>query len=1483
MNGKRRSWPSTGLTGCLFAALLGMQTAAAAEAEPTILLHRLDSIEGIRGSWSSDSRNQHIELNLGGRFVSEGAGSVRLVAQSNQQAHHRCYVAMRIPLAKADLTDRSFLLDCWTSTPEATQAVYVRLYGAQGRKVASWCHWNQPFHQSPELHVRLDMGRDRGGFAWEPKQVDAPADTPVEMVEIIMGTQDTDTRFDLYVDNLRMTETRCPSFAKISTLKKLFVPTPLVEAGRPTATIVTPDQPEFLDLARQIQGKIKEVSGADLPVIPAGKVTRSQLAATHGILLGNVACNPAMVEIYAMLYTPVDEAYPKADGYLVHTVHDPWGTGRNVLVLGGSTLPGTKQGVEAFLKTLKPGADLLLPKMNLFSLDAGEMKEASRLAKINTQPEAVQKEIARQVKEAQHQFARGGHRAIASRMGNFGLQYARTGNDLLARLYKELAVIWYESYQAKPAIYGGPWGMDMDFHLTEILPAWDLLEESPALSDAERMQVTRILFEFVTTDVVRKAAGALRSTHVRHNHMTFPALGLFYAGRYFQRGYHCCEAEHWLDIAQACFAVQAKAAKPHEDCNGYGWLVPYHTLRYTLATGDMSYFTNGNVRTQADYAILTMDNLGYQVPYGDTGSFQCWWTEVPFLRGAEFVHRDGRWSWALEKKLAVHPDASRHQYACRVAAKEPVDLLGVRAIPLDKMYWESFDGPKNLSENRQGKPSGREDRARPESPRIDVKTIPLEMAVDKVVMRTSFDPARQYLLLDGLSNGGHMHYDGNSISRITDRGRIWLADNDYIRSLPKFHNGVLVFRDGQADTLPPYCELESMADGASLGLAQTVVRNYTGVDWRRAILWGKERFFLVLDEMVAQEPAAYDFHCLWYVMGNAQLTDEGLKVEQQGPRMHIKSLPTVRRKLTDDAELGVNWKGYAFADPVVRRLREIHSATLAAGERVQLVNLLYTTDTAGPQEFKLTPLPSSSRAVLVSGTSGPIIAGVGEPDRASEILPGLKIAAKAFLLGESTGLLAAATSLSYGDLQLSSSQPVTIELVDGRIELAATQATTVRLAGIATKLSSSGNAARSTIADGGGIQIEIPAGKTTLRGDARVTLAGLGAALANVPTPAAAPTSPAETASKAGQVLWSFQPPAAGEKVLSLSAGNLDGSGDVILAGSDRNRLYCLGPDGKPRWEASAKGPVTTAAIANLDGTKTRTAVAGSEDSHVYAFDPTGKPRWSFELPNYKRPGCVHVLFAADLDGDGREEVIAGGDNWRYYALDRNGRELWHYESVHPSTAGAAADLDGDGRLEILCGTAYYWWHCADSAGAKRWSYSVKMPHATVALSARRDGMKEREAIFGSEDGALHVLDAKGKLLWRANVGDDVTSAVAVDLAGDSRDQIIAGSASANVVAFDAAGKRLWRKSLDDGVRALLVGDLYGNGQPRIVAGCDDGRLVILSTAGEFCEAVSLPGPVVGLAWAKLPQGPAVIARTQAGPIVAVSFASGSKAPAIQH
>jgi outer membrane protein assembly factor BamB len=119
---------------------------------------------------------------------------------------------------------------------------------------------------------------------------------------------------------------------------------------------------------------------------------------------------------------------------------------------------------------------------------------------------------------------------------------------------------------------------------------------------------------------------------------------------------------------------------------------------------------------------------------------------------------------------------------------------------------------------------------------------------------------------------------------------------------------------------------------------------------------------------------------------------------------------------------------------------------------------------------------------------------------------------------------------------------------------------------------------------------------------------------------------------------------------------------------------------------------------------------------------------------------------------------------------------------VHPSSAAAAVDLDGDGRRELLCGTVYYWWHCAASDGTKRWSHSVTGPHATVALGVNFRSGKGRAAVFGAEDGNLHVLDAQGNPKDRYQADAAVLAIVPATAAKDGPKQTVLRLADGRLV-----------------------------------------------------------------------------------------------------
>ena len=617
--------------------------------------------------------------------------------------------------------------------------------------------------------------------------------------------------------------------------------------------------------------------------------------------------------------------------------------------------------MDRFLVKLGAGPSIVVGRT--FDVKLGS--DALRIPGLTEEPD-----LEAEKRAAEEALQRGEHTGLWTRIADRGLLYGLTGNEKHAELYRWLVFRMYEHVLTKPDNYGGVWGFDADFPSHRVIAGWDLVEESAGTTDEERLRITKILFEYITDCVPH--VGDMEVKHCRHNHTTFAALGLHYAGTYFRKYYRAPEAEAWLALADKCFELQAQAFKPHEDCSGYQWLTHYHTARWALSKGDLTFFDNGCARRAADYALLTTDNLGYALPYGDNASPFGWWSELPYLRAALCVYGDGRYQWMLDKKTAIEPRYAGYEYHRRATASEPRDLDGVQVFPVDPHYYASNEGERHL---------------------------PIAKTFDKAVFRDGFDADGQYLFLDGLSNGGHKHYDGNSISRITQNRRIWLADCDYIKSLPKFHNGVLVFKNGQSAEIPPFVELERQADLGRAGFTETTLRSYSGVDWHRNILWDRGRFFLVVDEMEALEADDYSFRAVWQTLGSVSLRDGGLAVEQDGERFSIVGLAGPRLRLEDDAETGRNWSVYQHAEPVVRVLEQVADVRLSEGETYRFFNLLSCTDARHLKKLSMTRMTAG--AVRIDGGEEPAFAGVGDgrkggphpgrADRDRRAVPGLAL------------------------------------------------------------------------------------------------------------------------------------------------------------------------------------------------------------------------------------------------------------------------------------------------------------------------------------------------------------------------------------------------------------------------------------------------------------------------------------------------------------
>ena len=97
---------------------------------------------------------------------------------------------------------------------------------------------------------------------------------------------------------------------------------------------------------------------------------------------------------------------------------------------------------------------------------------------------------------------------------------------------------------------------------------------------------------------------------------------------------------------------------------------------------------------------------------------------------------------------------------------------------------------------------------------------------DKIAMRRNFDPQDEYLCLEGTSFFSHGHFDGNTVTRLTWKDRIWLFDLHYINFTPRYHSGVTVTFEGRQDDPPLLTSLDLEADLPATGMLQTTSERF---------------------------------------------------------------------------------------------------------------------------------------------------------------------------------------------------------------------------------------------------------------------------------------------------------------------------------------------------------------------------------------------------------------------------------------------------------------------------------------------------------------------------------------------------------------------------------------------------------------------------------------------------------------------------------
>jgi outer membrane protein assembly factor BamB len=1158
-------------------------------------------------------------------------------------------------------------------------------------------------------------------------------------------------------------------------------------------------------------------------------LTEAEPGRQTAIALGNMLDNELLTRLYWSRYTFEDGRFPGPAGFTVHTVFDPhhWGGGQDVIVLGASGAEALGNAVERFLGRLQgEGQSTVLPYTLIVEPEKG--LPAAQRGNLLAKPVDPSFTALRTNAE----------------------QYLKTGDEAYARVAIAALDIMVDTYRQKPD-RPTPWPEETT--AGEIFAAWDAFEECPLISPARRR-------DYLETMLAWSRDLTLRSYEYRRidaqftvtwNHTTFALLGLYYAGRYFERHYDLAEAREWLRKARLGFAAQARSWKPQEDADSYLVHTIGHTVAFSLADWDLRFFERGLIRQYADYVVACGDNRQWPAGFGDSGygvnptlaraalPIAYWWT------------RDSGYRWLLDRAQA---GGWENPFWPAVAPRAPERFVGLNVFPLDRQIYD----------DTQRRPSYNEAFARAE--------VAVAEAWDKISFRENWEPHGQYLLLDGLGRGKHLHYDTNSIVTFVQDGERWLIDHDYLVRNTTEHSMLSVLRDGRSEKLvPSLAGLAGSGDLPGMAATHTYVKDENGVDWDRRILWSKGRWFLVQDTVTARAAGNYDLDLTWKTIDRgdqrvngggqfvARRTEPATKAapsgkapaapERIGPAnppiraLHIDPAEPVRAWVTDHVRQGISVP--------VSILHQRQSVALTAGASTVFCSLLYATGPEHPAEFAVEAVHSGAYRVISDGAAA--MAGFG-PDRAGR----WQCDAAAWLINGQTISLVAARSVDCGaaGLVFEPAANVGLDASAGTMVLTAAKPTRVTARGGATV--------------GGQLRREFPAG-THLLSVAGLDGSSLGDATRRGAKPTLIPQSAASTRELA-KPLWSV---ALAERspVFRITPADINGDGQPELLVACGQAGHAVSASGQLLWSQGTAGVVRDVSLARFAKGGPPTILVSSADTFLYQLDSSGRQKRKdqltgiyFSADHGERPWGLYCTRGVDQDGDGVDDMIVttlASMESRGFTPDM--KRLWRtLAAYHGCIEMAVEDVDRDGKPEIVIANKYGAVFVLHPDGRKLMNSSTSIGDVTFALGDLT-GDGRSEIVHGSSTGDLIAVNLQNKTLWSFNnYGYPVERIRCADLNGDGRPEVLVASGTGYLYCLDAAGALLWQRRLGLAVHDVaLAGGL-------IIAGTEDGEVHALDAKGNPVWSRSVGAAVTKLAPLPVTGGSAVVVGLADGRLLAL-------------
>ncbi len=1251
-------------------------------------------------------------------------------------------------------------------------------------------------------------------------------------------------------------------------LKPRNLETPIVAEGEAVATICHADEPAWRGAAEAVQAAIRDATGVEVPLARDTALSDEEAFGQSLILLGHLDNNRHVARLYHNFFVCLDTTYAGAEGYVIRSAHDPWGRGYNAILVGGSTAAGTANAAEAFAEIVAGAAEgesLTLGRQMV--LEIGETAEdfmtaEERDAAIESGRETL--------------MSPGEGRNGVSRLIGHGTDYHRTGDPRRGEAYRAMMHALVEYFETDPYISSEPLSRyDRDFRdawTFRVALLWDLLEEDDLFSDEERVTFTNMVIRLMLEcDLYQRYERRLEmwreNTDVPHNHNTFPALGAWFAGQYALRHYPDHEplanrARMWLEVAEGVFRGLKHSSKPLEDAAGYLWLPLQHIMTYSLASGDTTWFDEGHGLEAAEVAMITMDNVGYQAAYGDHSSYIGSSGIAEALFKIAWYHRDPKVLWMVEHAGGAHGSPLGQTYHLDIEPLPPEGHTGVRVADLPESAYT--DGIEH-------------------SPYPTEPLVPLADCFNKLSFRAGLDESDACMLLDGFGRGTHMHWDANAIIRYADGGVPLLVDGEYILNAPKYHNAMVIIRDGRSEQTPAVTELVSAVDMDAVGFTRTRLPQYNGAAWTRSIIWRGNDYALVADEVEALEDGDYTLRCCWRPWGDATLNGGVCEVTHRPMKLQVRNLDGAP-SMIEEMKISGNMP--------VSRLSQQVSRTMSAGESYRFANVIESHPLE--QSREVTARRVGEGLFVVERPEGAEVIALGSKGLAAA---GIEGEARMVLIGEDLLIATGTSDLSpQGACELSELPEAAAEDRE-RVLAKPAQPATRDGAGLAAP-----ELARSWEAGGFDAPLEaLPVAEITADAEHHGRYGPIGKLVDGQSSnsghsvmwpPGVTPTVTLELAQETTITTvelrdWSSMNEdwqMAGRRLQISSDGFEEDVRDLGVAfeetgtqrwGGNVNTIWTAQVNQEAKQvrlvlePAEQEGARVYVAEVSVRGTRPGAlpkvtaitsgefaggpvVIAGSDSGQIRAFDGDGAVLWSIQTDG-RAP--INALACADVDGDGRDEVIYGDNGARLGLLSAEGESLWEvtppkYRGIDSDVMNITpADLDGDEVPEIVVGLRSWQYAAYDAAGELLWTNVIYAHPATVCVADDFDGDGLPEFVGGNQYYRLNLIDTDGSRIYRRDrFGPDQSAVASADVDDDDLPEIIMGTDLGELICFDGTnGKRLWTKNVGDRVTRIVPADINGDGAEEIVCAAESANVYAFTPGGERIWRTPLPGGVTDL------------------------------------